>query len=197
MPRSRPFRITSAYIEALHDEGISVQWAGVEPVGRFDCLDLNLLESASQQPFQGGFGVDEFYPTVYEKAACLFFSIAGGHIFSNGNKRTAVLALDQFLIANGIYLILSNEEMRRLAEATASHGERNEADADVMAQIAKVIRGNALPFAIVKRAPGGKKTYAQLVRSKRLIRGHALNRSDARPRQAVLRGVEPGRSHSN
>jgi death on curing protein len=56
------------------------------------------LESAAEQPFQAGFGV-EFYPTIYDKASCLFFSIAGGHIFSNGNKRASVLALDQFLLS--------------------------------------------------------------------------------------------------
>jgi death-on-curing protein len=82
-------------------------WPGTEPVYPHDCLDQNLLASAAVQPFQSGFGMD-FYPTVSDKAACLFFSLAGGHIFSNGNKRTAVLALDQFLIANSIYLVLSN-----------------------------------------------------------------------------------------
>ena len=43
-------------------------------VGLFDCLDLNLLQSAAEQPFQAGFGM-EFYPTIYDKAACLFFSV--------------------------------------------------------------------------------------------------------------------------
>ena len=70
---------------------------------RFDCIDLNLLESAAEQPFQAGFGMD-FYPTIYDKAACLFFSIAGGHICTNGNKRTGVLALDQ--VPNGQFCIL-------------------------------------------------------------------------------------------
>jgi prophage maintenance system killer protein len=93
LPKSKLFKLTPAYLEFLHDRGIAVFWPGVEPVASYDCLDLNLLESATEQPFQAGFDV-EFYPTIYDKAACLFFSIAGGHIFTNGNKRTAVLALN-------------------------------------------------------------------------------------------------------
>jgi prophage maintenance system killer protein len=101
LPRSKKqFPLTAQYIEDIHDQGIAIAFPGLEPVHPHDCLDRNLLESAAEQPFQGGFGVDYFYPTIYDKAACLFFSIAGGHIFGNGNKRTGVLALDQFLWAN-------------------------------------------------------------------------------------------------
>ena len=59
-----------------------MSFPGVEPVYEDEPLNENLLESAAEQPFQGGFGVD-YYPTIYDKAACLFFSIAGGHIFYN------------------------------------------------------------------------------------------------------------------
>lgn len=121
----------------------------MEPVDRHDCLDLNLLESAAKQPFQAGYG-SEFYPTIYEKAACLFFLLAGGHVFTNGNKRTAVLALDQFLYANAIYCVLSNDQMQKLAEDTASYRTRGENHKQVMSQISKLIERNSVPFAALR-----------------------------------------------
>jgi death-on-curing protein len=146
---------------------------------------MNLLESAARQPFQSGFGVD-FYPTVYDKAACLFFSIAGGHIFSNGNKRTAVLSLDQFLYANAIYCIISNPEIQRLAEDTARYNERGENHKEVIARISALIREQSFEFHVArKRNP---KFYRQLHRIKNWIRISTLNRPDAHPRQAVMRG---------
>lgn len=120
-------------------------WPGVEPVRRDDVRDQNLLQSAPQQPFQEAFGV-EFYPTIYDKAACLFFSICTGHIFTNGNKRTAVLALDQFLLANEIYLTLPNEEMKQLAERTAEYNIRQENQREVRERIARLLQDNSITF---------------------------------------------------
>jgi prophage maintenance system killer protein len=42
----------------------------------------------------------------------------------DGNKRTAVVALSQFLIANGMFTVLSNEDVYDLARETASHHVR-------------------------------------------------------------------------
>jgi len=64
------------------------------------------------------------YPTLAAKAAYIFVHIAGGHIFSNGNKLTAVLCVDTFLLANSQYLLLSNKAMYDLACSVASSGER-------------------------------------------------------------------------
>jgi death on curing protein len=152
----------------------------VQPVGRQDCIDLNLLESASRQPFQGGFGQD-FYPTIYDKAACLFFSLAGGHIFNNGNKRTAVLAVDQFLDANGIYLNLSNDEIREIAISTASYRLRNEDHQTVKAGLSAAFQEHSFQFKDVRKtAPA---FYKRLLQLKRLIRRHPLNQVDAKPKQ--------------
>lgn len=170
-----------------------MRWAGIEPVGTYDCIDLNLLESASQQPFQAGFGVD-FYPTIYDKAACLFFSIAGGHIFTNGNKRTAVLALDQFCYANGLYLYLPNADMRRMAERTASYNERRDTEEQTRDHIRAMIAGSSFTFRQVKHY-GQNKFYKHLLRIKNLIRRHPLNRPDARPRQAMLQQPYPPRQN--
>lgn len=142
-------------------------WPGIEPVGRHDVRDRNLLESAPQQPFQAAFGV-EFYPTIYDKAACLFFSICTGHIFTNGNKRTAVLALDQFLLANEVYLTLSNEQIKDLAEDTAKYNIRREDQRDVRSRISALIRDNSIPFRTVFRTSAT--ANRRLHRVKRKIR---------------------------
>lgn len=62
--------------------------------------DLNLLESAIGRPKQSAFGEDA-YPTVFDKAAALFESLAKNHPFQNGNKRTAFASMVYFLYMNG------------------------------------------------------------------------------------------------
>jgi prophage maintenance system killer protein len=185
LPRSEIFRLTAAYIESLHDDGIAFYWPGVQPVGAFDCLDLNLLESSAEQPFQAGFGVD-FYPTIYAKAACLFFSIAGGHIFTNGNKRTGVLALDQFLSANSIYLFLSNRQIRHDAEKTASYRTRGENHKTVIAKLSRRIEENSIPFSVVRSFD--QPMYREMLVVRRIIRNNELNRPGTRPKQAIHAG---------
>lgn len=172
MPTARePFRFNAAFIEYLHDEGIALNFPGLEPVYKHDVIDRNLLESAAEQPFQSGFGQD-FYPTVYDKAACLFFSIAGGHIFNNGNKRTAVLALDQFLLANSVYLLLSNEDMEQLAKNTASYRERNEDHKSVKRRISEAITVESTEFRAVKKV--NITAYRRFIRIRRNLRDFVL-----------------------
>jgi prophage maintenance system killer protein len=185
LPPSRIFRLTSAYIESLHDDGIAFYWPGVQPVGTFDCIDLNLLESLEHQPFQCGFGVD-FYPTIYDKAACLFFSLAGGHIFTNGNKRTGVLALDQFLSANSLYLFLSNRQVKNDARKAASYRIRGEDHKTVMAKLSQRIEANTIPFSIVKSIDA--RMYRDLLMARKVIRENELNRLGTRPKQAMHSG---------
>jgi death-on-curing family protein len=164
LPRSKVvYGLKADYIEFIHDTGIAIMWPGLEPVHPHDCLDQNLLASAAVQPFQGGFG-REFYPTISDKAACLFFSLAGGHIFSNGNKRTAVVAVDQFLHANSIYLVLSNNEVKKLAEDTASYHERNETQEFAMNRIAAAIAKNIIEFRMLRHAD--MRFYRQMLRIK-------------------------------
>jgi death on curing protein len=63
----------------------------------------------------------DFYPTVIDKAAALFHSLIANHPYQNGNKRTAVVAVDAFLIGNGHSLALDNKAMYELATQTASY----------------------------------------------------------------------------
>jgi death-on-curing protein len=65
-------------------------------------LDRPGLEAAVDRPWGGGFGVGEFYPSLYEKAAALLHGIASRQTFENGNKRTAWIAAVTFLDINGV-----------------------------------------------------------------------------------------------
>jgi death on curing protein len=67
-----------------------------EPVG---VKDPSLLDSTINRPMQSAFGNDA-YPSIYEKAAALFESIAKNHAFHNANKRTALASLIVFLKIN-------------------------------------------------------------------------------------------------
>lgn len=71
--------------------------------------DRGLLESAISSPFQSMFGED-LYKTVEEKAFVLFLNIAKNHPFMDGNKRTAALICDYFLMENGLELNLETKE---------------------------------------------------------------------------------------
>ena len=46
------------------------------------------------------------------------------HPFQNGNKRTAVLTVEAFLLGNGYGLAIDNEKMYELAQKTASYKQR-------------------------------------------------------------------------
>ena len=63
--------------------------------------DRHLLLSATRRPYMTLFGEEQF-PTLYDKAAALLQSLAYHHLFVDGNKRTAIRAVDMFLQANGL-----------------------------------------------------------------------------------------------
>lgn len=65
--------------------------------------DAHLLQSAARRPSLYLFGEAQF-PTLVEKAAALLHSLAYHHLFADGNKRTAVRAVQLFLELNGHHL---------------------------------------------------------------------------------------------
>ena len=64
---------------------------------------------AVERPQMSSFNV-EVYPTLWLKAAALVQSIAQGHPFHNGNKRTALACLNIFLELNRYRFTLSSQE---------------------------------------------------------------------------------------
>ena len=69
--------------------------------GRLERLPrLSLAESALAAPF-AGFGGQEAYPSLEEKAALLLEHLVGNHPLPDGNKRVAFLVTVDFLELNG------------------------------------------------------------------------------------------------
>jgi death on curing protein len=73
---------------------------------------IDLLESAINRPKQSVFGEDA-YPTIFDKAAALFESLAQNHPFYNANKRVAFLSMLQFINYNGYNLKMTNKEAEK------------------------------------------------------------------------------------
>jgi death-on-curing family protein len=75
------------------------------------------------------------YDGFYNKAASVIRSIAGNHLFDNGNKRTANAVYDLLRSRNGITTGASSAEVRRIINDVAT-GVRTEID-----DIARALRG--------------------------------------------------------
>ena len=129
----------------VHDELVAIYWSFDEPICPSEFRDIRLIESAVNRPLQSAFG-RSIHRTVVEKAAALFHSLITNHPFENGNKRTAVIAVDLFLIANSYYLYLGQEEMYQLAKETARHNELRISSDAMLSRIKKILRANCVPF---------------------------------------------------
>ena len=61
---------------------------------------IDLADSALHAP-QAGFGDQDFYPDIYDKAAVLCWRLARNHPLPDGNKRAAWATLTLFIDLNG------------------------------------------------------------------------------------------------
>ena len=93
----------AVWITYVHDLAIA------ETGGAPGIRDLRALLAAVERP-ASGFGDVELFPTLFLKAAALGHAIVASHPFVDGNKRTALLAADAVLRANGVLLVASPEE---------------------------------------------------------------------------------------
>lgn len=83
-----------------------------------------MIEYVCEKPFAVVFD-HERYPDLFEKASVIMFSLARGHYFFDGNKRTAVMATYTFLMKNGYELVVSNETLFEICISVAE-GSMNE-----------------------------------------------------------------------
>lgn len=90
---------------------------------------LELLDSALHAP-QAGFGDEDFYPRVEQKAAVLVVRIARNHPLPDGNKRLAWQSLTMFLALNGRSLKATTAEAVDFMLGVAA-GEVDEEAAEV------------------------------------------------------------------
>jgi len=159
----------------IHDSIVSALWPGDEPIAPGEYRNPDLLGSAVGRPFQTAFG-RELHEGVVEKGAALFHSLIANHPFYNGNKRTAVLALDAFLVANGLFLVLLNADMYKLAKETATYRERGVSHQQAFQRIVDTLQGSVLPLSQLKKTPGMGALYRAALETKRLVRNNPLNR---------------------
>lgn len=87
--------------------------------GSVEILDLGALESAVAQP-RMTFNRKELYPTIFEKASALGFSLIQNHPFVDGNKRTGHAAMETFLMLNGYEISASVDEQVDIILGVAS-----------------------------------------------------------------------------
>jgi death-on-curing protein len=167
------------YVEYIHDELIEVFWPSSEKVATEGVRDRTLIESAVGRPFQSAFGQD-IYPTVIGKGVALFHSLVANHAFVDGNKRTAVAALDHFLLANGFVLGVPNSAMYELATDTACYRERKVSHEDSLVAIVNAIESLVTPIGTFKSDLAGiaalEVSYQATMKLRSWIRRHPLNR---------------------
>ena len=100
-PSDGIFWLTQAAILAIHEEQLA-EHGGGEGV-----RDPGLLDSALARPLNlAAYGT----PDLPALAASLGFGLARNHPFIDGNKRTAYVAVETFLILNGLDLTANDAE---------------------------------------------------------------------------------------
>jgi len=93
--------IATEVLYAVHDEQLA------EHGGLAGLRDANALESAVARAEQlAHYGA----PDAADLAAAYGFGIARNHPFSDGNKRTAFVAVELFLALNGLELVASDAD---------------------------------------------------------------------------------------
>lgn len=98
-------------LEKICHEMARTLFSEQEPIGLFKDHDAAKLHSSLGLPRQAVFGAD-LYPTIYEKAAILYYGINKNHPFKNGNKRMSAASLVVFLFMNDLVLMAGREEFR-------------------------------------------------------------------------------------
>jgi death-on-curing family protein len=161
----------------IHDFLVAELWPADQPVSPREFRDKGLLDSAVSRPFQTAFG-EQLHKTIFEKAAALFHSLIANHPFANGNKRTAVMALDHFLLANGFFLLLPEGMMYDLAKRTASYRGEGRSHEDMFAEIVGLLHRAAISLRKHKRMTPAH-IYRQILEARHSIRKHPLNAPSA------------------
>ncbi|MBI5302447.1 MAG: type II toxin-antitoxin system death-on-curing family toxin [Chloroflexi bacterium] len=100
--------LLAIHLEAIHEFG-----------GTPEVLDFEKLKSCLETPQQTMFGED-LYPDLPSKAGVLFLLLIQNHPFMDGNKRTATLALLEFLERNGHKLDTTNDDLYQFAMDVAT-----------------------------------------------------------------------------
>ncbi len=113
--------ITEDIIRAIHaqlENRFPNMLKGVEKDG--------LISALIQKQNQSLFGSDVLYPDIYLKAAVLMEGLIRWHIFTDGNKRTALVSTFVYLYGNKHYLAIPIDSVRFLIRV--ADDRRNDQD---------------------------------------------------------------------
>lgn len=83
-----------------------------ETGGSHGVREVGLLASAAERP-KMKFGGKDLYPSIFDKTAVYFESLARHHVFIDGNKRTAFAVAVRFLFVNNYEFSASNSEVEK------------------------------------------------------------------------------------
>jgi len=100
LPKGRHYKITLADTLDAHDRALRIGG------GAIGISNSSLIESAIGRPYTG------YYRPIYKKAAALAHSLCRNHGFVDGNKRTALFAVELLLGESGYRLAaISSREL--------------------------------------------------------------------------------------
>jgi death-on-curing protein len=88
------------YLDLADYVAIAAEITGLDVAMVMKVADLGLADSALHAP-AAGFGDEEFYPGLVDKAAVLLVRLAKNHPLPDGNKRVAWVSLRYFVVLNG------------------------------------------------------------------------------------------------
>ena len=108
----RPAFLTVDHVIAIHRRVVA------EFGGSAELRDRGLLESAVTMP-SAAFGGDYLHAGLPAMAGAYLFHICRNHPFVDGNKRTAVVAAEVFLMLNGLRLQAADTAIEELTRAIA------------------------------------------------------------------------------
>lgn len=89
--------------------------------GKQGIRDFVLLHSALER-CKATYAGEDFYPTLFSKAAALLHSLVMNHAFLDGNKRTAYEVMKGFLYFNGYIITAPQKEIVRMCIAVDNDG---------------------------------------------------------------------------
>lgn len=86
-----------------------------------------------------------------------------------------MIAVDSFLVANGIFLALANKQAYELAKRTATHNERGLPSEALISTISKLLEKFSVPIADLAKEKGLEEAYQQALLSRLSVRKHPAN----------------------
>ena len=129
--------IERALVLALHERQLAEHGGGI------GVRDEGLLESALARPRQL-FAYGDPPPDLAALAASLAFGLARNHPFVDGNKRTAAVACELFLVLNDAALQASNIELYPVYLSLAEGSLSEAGFVDWLRQRLRLAAGDAL-----------------------------------------------------